>query len=429
MFQGHLLKNQIKKLGVRIGDGCNILPFDGRKKAFTLNRYCIDIVSSHYRPIDLSMTYFELSSHQIDPFHYRLELDKKSSEEGRFVLKTIKGEPFSLNGLIANEAYVERSDRVYIDNHKMNFQGHGLRELTDHYFEHPILQMRNLVESDLNILIQGETGTGKTHLAKKIHEASGKQGRFVAVNLSSYNISLLESELFGHAKGAFTGAHHERTGAFSLANEGTLFLDEIDSLPYEIQTKLLTFLDNKVYRRVGDSKEQKIKSRLIFAAGRPLEKLVSKGEVRKDFYFRLKSGHSIELNSLRSDSKKILETLQFYGLKYEISFSPRLQDFYQTLAWPGNLRQLLGHLDKKRILTRTSKIDFDDLDEELMLKSSDLMSFAEDPFLSMEDCKKNHLSKTLAACNGNISLTAKKLRLAERTVRSLVQKINLQERK
>ena len=164
---------------------------------------------------------------------------------------------------------------------------------------------QNLINSDLKILISGETGTGKSHLARKVHEKSGRLGEFVAINLSSFNPQLIESELFGHKKGSFTGAIHDKTGAFSMAKNGTLFLDEIDSLPLDLQTKLLTFIDNKKFRRVGDTKEESINTRLIFASGRPLEQLVEQGSFRKDLFFRLKSGHSVEMASLRNDIPRI----------------------------------------------------------------------------------------------------------------------------
>jgi transcriptional regulator with PAS, ATPase and Fis domain len=425
MFQRKLMQEQIQHSGVRVGDSCSIFPAQGKKKAFTLNRFCIDLISSRYRPENLAMSYVELGHTLPGHFHYRLELDEKTSHVGRFVLKTITGRPFWINGLAAREAYVERSDRLYIEDHKLNFDSCGIGELAKNHFAHPILRMKHLLDSDLKILIMGETGTGKTHLARKIHQESGRRGSFVAVNLSSFNPMLIESELFGHKKGAFTGALHERLGAFSSAEHGTLFLDEVDSLPLELQTKLLTFLDNKLYRKVGDSAEKEIKARLIFAAGRPLELLVGQGQFRKDFYYRLKSGHTVELASLRNDPGRVVEACRYYALNNGVSFSQRVMDFYQSLAWPGNLRQLFGHFEKKKILSRSTKIDFDEMDEELLLQSSDLISLdVERELMSMEQCKLNHLKRTLSVCEGNIAMAARKLRLTEKTVRNLMGKIN-----
>lgn len=424
MYQRKLMQKQIEMSGVRLGDSCSIFPSQGRKKAFTLNRHCIDLISSHYRPDDLSLSYVELPNTDIGHFHYRLELDQAKTE-GRFVLKTIRGNAFWLNGSAAREAYIERLDRLFIDDNKVNFDPFDLKEILNRHFEHPVLMEQTLIASNLKILIQGETGTGKTHLARKIHEKSGRIGEFVAVNLSSFNSQLIESELFGHKKGAFTGAVQEKWGAFKAAENGTLFLDEIDSLPLDLQTKLLTFLDNNKFRRVGETKESSINARLIFASGKPLEALVQQGNFRRDFYFRLKSGHTIDLGSLRNDVFKIREACQFYSLKNEIVLSKRLTEFYETLAWPGNLRQLFGHLDKKKILSRSTKLDFDKLDEELLLQSSDLMSLAGTAeLIPMKELKEDYVKKAVNLCEGNISLTARKLHVTEKTIKTILSSIS-----
>jgi transcriptional regulator with GAF, ATPase, and Fis domain len=422
MYQRKLMDQQIHTSGLRMGDSCSIFPFHGKKKAFTLNRHRIDLISTDYRPDDLSMSYIELPQRLPGVFHYRLELEKTYDKEGRYILKTISGHPFWLNGLAAREAYVERVDRLYIDDNKLNFLPFDLKEIAGRYFEHPVLMEQQLLSSDLKILINGETGTGKSHLAKMIHQKSGRAGEFVAINLSSFNSQLIESELFGHKKGAFTGAISDKIGAFSMASGGTLFLDEIDSLPLDLQTKLLTFLDNKKFRRVGDTREELINTRLLFASGRKLEKLVESGEFRKDLYYRLVSGHSLELTSLRNDPQKIVSACQHFSLTNEVSISARLVEFYKSLAWPGNLRQLFGHLEKKKILTRTTKIDFDQFDEELLLQSSDLMSFDNvQDIVPLDQVKADYIKKALAICDGNISLTARKLRLSIKTVRNVLQ--------
>jgi DNA-binding NtrC family response regulator len=417
MYQKKLMKKQIEASGLRLGDSCSIFPFHGKRKAFTLNRYCIDLISKEYRPADLSMSYIELPRSDAHPFHYRLELDQKV-ETGRFVLKTMKGEAFWLNGHAAKEAYIERMDRIMIDDNKVNFDPFDLKEILDRQFEHPILMQQNLISSGLNILIEGETGTGKTHLAKKIHEKSGRAGAFVALNLSSFNPQLIESELFGHRKGSFTGAVSERLGAFKNAEHGTLFLDEIDSLPLELQTKILTFLDSKRFRRVGDTREHSIETRLIFASGRPLEKLVQLGSFRRDFYFRLKSGHTVELESLRNNVKRIDEACQHFSLKNGIVISRRLMEFYETLPWPGNLRQLFGHLEKKKVLSKSTKLDFDSFDEDLLLQSSsDSLDL-----VPMKEYKEEYVKKVFAICEGNISLAAKYLEVSPKTVKGIIER-------
>lgn len=424
MFHKKMMRKQLEACGVRLGDSCTIFPWQGRKKDFTLNRTCIDIVSTHHRPDNLAFSWIELPKTEASHFHYRLEL-----EDSRYILKTLKGSAFGLNGLAAKEAFIERHDRLFIDDNKINFNPFDLKEIVERQFDHPVLMDQQLVSSDLKILIQGETGTGKTHLASRIHEKSGRAGKFVAVNLSSFNSNLIESELFGHKKGAFTGATADKRGAFLEAEYGTLFLDEIDSLSLELQTKLLTFLDSNKFRPVGDQSEVKMKTRLIFASGRPMETLIQQNKFRRDFYFRLKAGHTIELPSLRNETSKIREACQFYSLTHEISLSTRLLDFYETLAWPGNLRQLFGHLEKKKVLSRGQKIDFDHLDEELLTMSSDLMSLDEKTsLLPMEEMKTDYARRALALCDGNVAMAARKLRVTEKTVKNLVTRSSSQER-
>jgi len=416
------MKKQIEASGLRLGDSCSIYPFYGKKKSFTLSRYCIDLVSSKYRPNNLSLSYIELPKSDVNPFHYRLELDE-SDDQGRFVLKTLEGNPYWLNGAAAREAYIERMDRIFIDENKINFDPFDLSERLSREFDHPLLMDQALVSSQLKILIQGETGTGKTHLASRIHEKSGRLGKFIAVNLSSFNPQLIESELFGHKKGAFTGAYIDRKGAFEEAENGTLFLDEVDSLPIELQTKLLTFLDNHSFRRVGEIREIRIKARIIFASGRPLESLVQQGKFRRDFYYRLKSGHTADLTPLRNDINKIRQACQHFSQKNEISFSKRLTDFYETLAWPGNLRQLFGHLEKKKVLSRSTKLDFDHLDEELLLKSSDLLNLTDDEeILPINDFKEEYIKKAVLMFEGNIAQVSKKLHVTEKTIKSILLK-------
>lgn len=424
MHQRNLLMKQIESEGLRIGDSCSIYPINGKKKAFTLNRNCIDLVSSHYRPGNLSLSYIELPRSDFHQFHYRLELDDKLNS-GRFILRTLEGFPFWLNGFAAKEAYIERLDRLFIDENKINFNPFDLAETVKRETSHEILLDQSLVGSDLKILIQGETGTGKTHLARNIHDKSGRSGKFVSINLSSFNPQLIESELFGHKKGSFTGAINDKKGAFSEAQSGTLFLDEVDSLPLDLQTKLLSFLDSNSFRKVGDLVEQQIKTRLIFASGRPLETLVQQGLFRRDFYFRLKAGHTIQLSPLRNDPKRLKIACDSYCCRHFVSLSKRLSDFYETLAWPGNLRQLYGHLDKKRILTKGTKLDFDHLDEELLLQSSDLTSIAAPvDIIPMQEFKEGYVKKAFGICEGNLALTARKLKITEKTVKAILQKAN-----
>jgi len=207
--------------------------------------------------------------------------------------------------------------------------------------------------SDLTILLQGETGTGKTATARSIHmESARQQGPLVLVDCSTLPGNLLESELFGHEKGAFTGAYGRRVGAFEEADGGTLFLDEIGELPLDLQTKLLGVLENREIRRLGSNRGQTVNVRVIAATNRDLRAEVNIGRFREDLYYRL-SVIDIELPPLRErvdDLPALAESLlQREGVSVERIaqlLTPGMLRTLQGSAWPGNVRELRNYLQR-----------------------------------------------------------------------------------
>jgi NtrC-family two-component system response regulator AlgB len=226
------------------------------------------------------------------------------------------------------------------------------------------------------ILLLGESGTGKSVVARALHENSPqKENAFVTVSCPSLSRELLESELFGHAKGAFTGAVGDKLGKVALANGGTLFLDEIGELPLEIQPKLLRLLQEKEYERVGEAKTRRANVRVISATNRNLEKAVQEGRFREDLYYRL---HviAVQIPPLREcpgDLLKIAERyLQFFSKqcgKRLNGFSREAEAVLQQYAWPGNLRELRNVIERAVILSDTGEINRLDLPEKLFQNS------------------------------------------------------------
>jgi DNA-binding NtrC family response regulator len=319
-----------------------------------------------------------------------------------------------LNGSFIFHSYLERGDVVEIGLNKLHFK--NLKTETYQIFSN------EMAMGNLPILIEGETGTGKSYLAKKIHEESARTGEFVHLNLSAFAPSLLESELFGHVKGAFTGAVGDKIGAIKAAEAGTLFLDEIDSVSMDIQIKLLLFLESLEYRPVGSIKNVKANVKVIVASGRSLKELVKANQVRRDFYFRLSSGHIIKLQSLRDDENLI----KFYMRKYEeengILISNNLKEFYMKYSWPGNIRQLYSHLNKKRSLTNKCKLDMDQHDESLLemeMENGDFL--ASNQVLSLDKIKEIYCTKIYYKTNRDIKNTSELLQISQNTLRKMIK--------
>ena len=342
---------------------------------------------------------------------YQIDLDEK----GRFHIKVAKGAPFLINGISSFWSIPREGDIVWLGQNRLSLREEGKLEE-----DHPFLS-HALLESDLPILIEGETGTGKSYLAKEIHGQSGRIGEFVQVNLASFSSGLIESELFGHVKGAFTGALKEKRGAIQMAKGGTLFLDELDSLSLELQTKLLIFLDHQEFRPVGAEREQKGDVRLIFASGKKLSELVSKGEFRKDLFYRISCGKYIELPSLRQNQEKLLQLIHSYMLHHRLGISPRLKEYYLGLKWPGNVRQLYSHLNKKRVLESSDYIDYSVLDEELLGAPTPSI-IDEDEITPLEEIRMQYCQKVFNQLDRNLVHSAKQLKISPNTLRRILAK-------
>jgi hypothetical protein len=406
----------IQTNGARLGDLLIVNPLQGRKKEIVLNRRELKIKSLPEIAYDGLVMGLPGASNEFDFDITLLERENKSGqdEHSRYVLKSNNLNPFKINGTFAFEALLERGDVIDIGYNRLKISSKLPPGQGPHVLEPKI------IDSDLDVLLEGETGTGKSRLAKIIHEKANPHGKFVQVNLSAFSLGLIESELFGHVKGAFTGAISNKKGALSEASHGTLFLDEIDSLPWEVQTKLLLFLDSKEVRPVGGTAVEKVKVRLIFATGQDLKKLVETLKTRKDFYYRINAGFKITLTPLRKDPGLLFGLCDSFCLRHNVVIPDRLRDFYKNFPWPGNVRQFLGHLEKKRIFIKGNKFEFDALDESL-LQERDLAVNEED-FPSLEKYKLQYVFQVFQRFNGDISRCKKVLNVSSNTVKKMVGK-------
>ena len=253
--------------------------------------------------------------------------------------------------------------------------------------------------SESTILLLGENGTGKSVLARAIHHRSPRRhGAFVTVSCPSLSRELLESELFGHAKGAFTGAHTETKGKVAAADGGTLFLDEIGELPLEIQAKLLRLLQEREYERVGESKPRRANVRIISATNRDLSTAVQEGKFREDLYYRL-NVISLRLPALRQRVQDI-KRLALLNLRFAAShagkpaqtFSEEALVAMQTYAWPGNLRELRNVIERAVILSDGTVIEASDLAESVHSSSEIRLGGR----FTLEEIEAEHLRRLIA---------------------------------
>jgi NtrC-family two-component system response regulator AlgB len=255
--------------------------------------------------------------------------------------------------------------------------------------------------SNATILIMGESGTGKNVLARWIHRQSTfRDHPIVTVNCPSLSRELLESELFGHVKGAFTGAVNDTHGKVAAANNGTLFLDEIGELPLEIQPKLLRLLQDREYERVGETKTRRATVRVISATNRNLEEAVKEGTFREDLYYRL-NVMSLVMPPLRERPADLLPLAEHYLSFFAAQMRKKIKGFsseatklLQQHAWPGNLRELRNTIERAAILASQNQIeavDFPDRVQRVENSSAELGAM-----ISLEDLEKEHIRRILA---------------------------------
>jgi transcriptional regulator with PAS, ATPase and Fis domain len=295
--------------------------------------------------------------------------------------------------------------------------------------------IRLVAPTDGTVVVEGETGTGKELVASAIHHQSPrKDGPFVTINCGGVPESLLESELFGYERGAFTGAAQARAGKIEIADGGTLFLDEIENMPLSMQAKLLLVLSDQRVQRLGGNQWTQVDMRVIAASNVPLRTLVMQGKMRSDFYYRI---HviPIRLLPLRQRTQDIPLLVQDFLRHHPVALqkkitgiAPAAIDHLMQHSWPGNVRELQNVLEKAVILTKSRVLNVADLDLERLTVSADAAGASSKRFPSelslnqwIQEQEKAFLVHKLKAFKGRIDLTAKSCGVDARTIHRKMQ--------
>jgi len=298
-----------------------------------------------------------------------------------------------------------------------------------------IERARQVARTNADILMEAESGTGKELLARLVHRSSPRSHRpFVAVNCAGFPDTLLESELFGHVRGAFTGAMTSKAGKFELANTGTLLLDEIGELPLSLQPKLLRVLQEREIDRLGDTRPMPIDVRVIATTNRALGMMVAEGRFRADLFFRL-NVIPLSLPPLRERRDDIPDLLLHFVRKYAselrsnvVRFSPELIDRLKAYEWPGNVRELENFVRRALVLAPGPTVGLELLPE-AGFQDTDTALDGIEPGLTLRELERNLLEKTLDATGGNRTRAAGMLGVSLRTVRNKIREFGLPPRR
>jgi formate hydrogenlyase transcriptional activator len=266
-------------------------------------------------------------------------------------------------------------------------------------------QIEQVAETDATVLILGESGTGKELIARAIHNISNRRRKpLVKINCAALPANLIESELFGHERGAFTGAMEKKLGRFELADGGTIFLDEIGELPVELQAKLLRVLQEGEFERLGNPKTIKVDVRVIAATNRNLEQAIEKREFREDLFYRL-NVFPIHCPPLRERKEDIPFLVKHFCQKHEskigkkvMTIPSKVMDAFTAYDWPGNVRELENIIERALILSKNGTIEYGD-----WMPMAKTVESSKNKLLKLDDVEREHIIEVLKQTNWRVS--------------------------
>jgi two-component system response regulator HydG len=325
-------------------------------------------------------------------------------------------------------AYYRGSQKFKRDREYFEFEGvRGKSPVVQGIFE----VLRRVAPTNISVLIEGQSGTGKELLAKAIHNNSQRWDKpFKPINCAGLTETLLESELFGHTKGAFTGATTDRKGLFEIADKGTLFLDEIGDMPPNMQAKLLRVIEDGIVIPVGSNRPIVVDVRIISATNHDLTELIEEKKFRQDLYFRIK-GVNVSLPALRERAEDIPEFVQYF-LKEAIAetgskvggVTEAAMTILTNYEWPGNIRQLRNAIRTMVVMSDRQELDVQDIPPEIH-RIRQLAAGPRPQGVSLNELEKQAIAETLAKTKGNREKTAKILGIGERTLYRKIKEYKL----
>ena len=335
----------------------------------------------------------------------------------------------------AEQAQRNRRQRVLAEQAQRRVELDGIVTVNEN-MARLLRKIERIADSKLTVLLLGESGTGKELVARALHRHSPRRNRpYRAINCAGLNENLLESELFGHVKGAFTGAHVDRKGLFEVVDGGTLFLDEVGDMPMAMQAKLLRTLENGEIQPVGANEIRRVDVRVVAATRRDVRAMVDSGEFRDDLYFRLNQA-VIRLPPLRERREDIpllieqfLEEASALHNKKVTSITPEAVRKLASYNWPGNARQLRSVIEEMVVLAESDRLDVANLPDEI--RGTTDLAVAAPPTgfntagLTMEQMERIHIMNTLKMTGGNREKTAKILGIGARTLYRKLREYNL----
>jgi DNA-binding NtrC family response regulator len=336
--------------------------------------------------------------------------------------------PVSFDELESTAQRFLRNDRNGVE--EQSFEGVAESEA----FRRVLSRAQHVARTDADVLIEAESGTGKELVARTIHRASSRhKNAFVAVNCSALPDSLLESELFGHVRGAFTGAASNKVGKFELAHGGTLLLDEIGEMPMALQPKLLRVLQERELDRLGDTRSIPVDVRVIATTNRSLRERVALGEFRSDLYFRL-NVVPLTIPPLRERREDIVPMAQYFFRKHHAyerfgidKVSPELFEQMKAYEWPGNARELENFIRRAIALCTGTTLLPQPIEAAGVMPQPDRVNGVSSG-VTLESVERELLEKTLEATRGNRTKTARMMGVSVRTVRKRIREYGLPER-